>query len=80
LTLLFAITVGQEVSLAPLLGSLLAVAGIVLVFGQAARRTYPSILLAILLGGVCSAASGVLIKSFPKPSYHDQCVGMPPAR
>jgi drug/metabolite transporter (DMT)-like permease len=68
LTLVFAILHRQEeFHWRPLLGSLLAVAGIAIVFGLQVQASVSFLsLLAILLGGACIAESAVLVKSFPK--------------
>jgi drug/metabolite transporter (DMT)-like permease len=68
LTLIFAIASRQEkFHWRPMIGVLLAVAGIGIVFGVQLQADVPFLsLLAILLGGVCFAASSVLVKSFPQ--------------
>src|SRR5438105_1835591 len=68
LTFLFAVAQGLE-RFRPqaLAGSLLALAGIVVVFGQRLGSNVPTVsMLAILLAAACMAESNVVVKRFPK--------------
>lgn len=68
LTLLFAIAHRQEsFRWRAFTGGLLALAGVAIVFGGQARAGVPLLsMLAVLLGAVCIAESGVIVKGFPK--------------
>ena len=67
-TLLFAVLHRQEAfHWKALVGSLLAVAGVAIVFSEQLTEKVPvTSLLAIVLGAVCFAESGVIAKGFPK--------------
>ena len=68
LTLLFALAQGLEkFRWQALAGALLALAGIGIVFGGQIRANVPFLyLLAVVMGAVCFAESGIIIKKFPQ--------------